>query len=81
MNRCKYCGAQIDWIHDSKQWVPVQYRPVVVRLDRGTENFITDEGEWIKGERTLGGPVGGNLVAFAPHWRYCPGQRRKEHWT
>lgn len=34
MNRCKCCGDQIDWIHDSKQWVPVEYRPVVVMPDR-----------------------------------------------
>lgn len=45
--------------------------------DRGTEDFITDEGERIKGERTLAGPVGGNLVAFAPHRRYCTGCKMK----
>ena len=74
MSHCKYCGKLIDWIQPpGKKWVAVERWPVVVMPSRGTETFITDEGEWIKGERTLAGPVGGNLVAFAPHRRYCPG--------
>ena len=76
MSRCKYCGAWIDWIRPPKgRPVPVEYQPVVVMPDRGTEEFITDEGEWIKGKRTPAGPVGGNLVAFVPHRRYCTGRR------
>lgn len=59
------------------KYVPVEYDPVVVMPDRGTEDFITDEGEWIRGKRTLAGPVGGNLVAFAPHQRYCAGYKTK----
>lgn len=52
----------------------VECRPVVVMPGRGTEEFITDEGEWIKGRQTIAGPVGGNLVAFAPHRRRCSGR-------
>lgn len=77
MSWCKYCQEWIDWIRPPVgRSVAVDYRPVVVRPDRGTEEFITDEGEWIRGERTLAGPVGGNIVAFVPHRRYCPGRRK-----
>lgn len=76
MSYCKYCGALIDWIQPKKgRSVAVDYRPVVVMPDRGIEDFITDEGEWIKGKRTLAGPVGGNLVAYIPHRRYCKARR------
>lgn len=70
MSWCRRCGAWIDWIRPPKGR-PV---PVVVMPDRGTEDFITDEGEWIKGKRTPAGPVGGNLVAFVPHRRNCQGR-------
>lgn len=76
MSYCKYCGASIDWIRQPKgRPVPVEYRPVVVMPDCGTEEFITGEGEWIKGRRTIAGPVGGNLVAYEPHRRYCTSRR------
>ena len=75
MSWCKYCGAWIDFIPQPKgRPVPVEPRPVVVREDRGTEEFITDEGEWIRGERTLDHAAGGSMVAFVPHRRHCPGQ-------
>lgn len=72
MSWCKYCGAWIDWIRaqDGKP-VPVEPRPVVVMPDCGTEDFITDEGERVKGKRTLAGPVGGNIVAYVPHRTFC----------
>ena len=75
MSRCQHCGAKIGWVQGpGGKWVAVVPGPVVIRPDRGTEDFITRGGKWIKGERTLAGPVGGNLVAFAPYRRYCPGQ-------
>lgn len=75
MSRCQHCGAKIGWVQGpGGKWVPVAPRPVVVRPDRGTEGFIMPEGEWIKGERTIAGPTGGNRAVYAPHRRYCPGQ-------
>lgn len=82
MRRCKYCQEWIEWIQPAQgRPVPVEPRPVVVRPDRGTEEFITDKGEWIRGERTLAGPAGGNLVAFVPHRRYCTSKRCRGRWT
>lgn len=74
MSYCKYCGAPIDWIRTAAgRYMPVEYRPVLVMPDRGTETFITDEGEIIHGERALPSAVGGgNIAAFIPHWTYCP---------
>lgn len=75
MRRCKYCGAWIGFVQrPGERPVPVEPRSVVVRPGRGTENFLTGEGAWILGERTLAGPVGGNLAVFVPHRRYCRGQ-------
>lgn len=76
MSWCKYCGSWINWIRPPVgRPVPVEPRPVVVMTDCGTEDFITDEGEWIKGRRTPAGPVGGNLVAYEPHRKYCDSKR------
>lgn len=78
MSFCKYCGELIDWIRtQGGRPVPVECRPVVVMPGQGTEEFITDEGEWIKGKRTPAGPVGGNIVANIPHRRHCTGLREK----
>ena len=75
MSRCQHCGARIGWVQGpGGKWVAVECRSVVVRPDRGTEGFITPDGKWIKGERTIAGPTGGNLAAYIPHRRYCPGQ-------
>ena len=75
---CKFCGAQIDWIRTAAgKYMPVEYRPVMVMPDRGTEIFIADEGETIKGTRTLPGAVGGgNIAAYVPHWTRCSTQKK-----
>lgn len=75
---CKYCGAWIDWIRTKKgKSMPVESTPVVIVPDRGTETFITDEGEILKGVRTPAGPVGGNLVAYVPHWARCSDRKAR----
>lgn len=78
MARCKYCGARIDWIRTRKgKNMPVEYYPVMVMPHRGTETFITDEGEVITGKRTLPGAVGGgNVAAYVPHWAGCTARGR-----
>lgn len=70
---CKYCGARIDWLRTPKgKYMPVEYTPVMVMPDRGTEVFVTDEGEVIRGKRTLPGAAGGgNIAAYVPHWAGC----------
>lgn len=76
MSWCKYCEAPIDWIQPREgRPVSVEPWPVVAMPDRGTEEFITDEGEWIKEKRTLAGPVGGNMVVYEPHRKYCNSKR------
>lgn len=81
MTKCRCCGSWIGWIRPQKgRPVPVEPRPVVVMRatmmpDCGTEDFITGEGEWIKGRRTPAGPVGGNLVVYEPHRKYCNSKR------
>lgn len=72
MRKCKYCGAWIDWITtQTGRHMPVEPRPVVIRTDRGAENFITRDGKTVRGERTPAGPIGGNRVAYVPHWAWC----------
>ena len=78
MSYCKYCGARIDWIRTPEgKYTPVEPGPVVVMPDRGTDDFITDEGERIKGKRALAGPIGGNLVAYKPHWTRCSARKKR----
>lgn len=79
MSYCKYCGAWIEWIRTrAGKSMPVEPRPVMIRPDRGTEIFITDEGEVLHGERVLPAATGGgNLAAYVPHWKYCTGRKKK----
>lgn len=76
---CKYCGAWIDWIRTpAGKYMPVGPRPVLIMPDRGAETFITDEGEIVRGQRTLPGAVGGrNIAAYVPHWAHCPARGKK----
>lgn len=79
MSRCKYCGARIDWIRTAAgKNMPVEYGPVMVMPSRGTETFITDEGEIIHGKQTLPCAVGGgNIAAYIPHWARCPARKER----
>ena len=76
MSWCKYCGARIDWIRTKKgRFMPVEYMPVMVMPGRGTETFVTDEGEVFQGKQTLPCAVGGgNVAAYIPHWGRCSGR-------
>lgn len=78
MSWCKYCGARIDWLRTPKgKNMPVEYMPVMVMPDRGTEVFVTDEGEVIRGKRTLPGAAGGgNIAAYVPHWAGCSARKK-----
>lgn len=79
---CKYCGDWIDWIYTPKGYRPVVPRPVMVMPDCGRETFITDEGEIIRGRRTLPGAAGGgNIAAYVPHWTVCPAKKAQRRWT
>lgn len=80
MSKCKYCGAWIDWITtQAGRSMPVEPRPVVIRTDRGTDNFITPDGRTVRGERALVRVEGfGNIAAYVPHWAWCrKGQTRR----
>ena len=79
MAKCKYCGDYIRWVKPPEgKYGPVEPRPVRIRADRGTEEFITNQGKAVKGERVLPAAAGGgNLVAFVPHRAFCRGRRRQ----
>ena len=51
MSRCKFCGAQIDWIWSQERggYVKVDAEPVFVDLSGGEATFITDEGGILQG--------------------------------
>lgn len=70
--------ARIDWIRTLKgKYMPVEYMPVMVMPDCGEETFVTDEGEVIRGKRTLPSAVGGgNIAAYVPHWGVCSSRRK-----
>lgn len=79
MAKCRYCGAYIKWVETpAEKYVPVEPRPVRIRTDRGTEEFVTDQGKAVKGARVLPAAAGGgNLVAFVPHRTFCRGPGRR----
>ena len=51
MSRCKFCGAQTDWIWSQERggYVKVDAEPVFVDLSGGEATFITDEGGILRG--------------------------------
>lgn len=74
MSRCKFCGAQIDWIWSPERggYVKVDAEPVFVDLSGGEVTFITDEGGILRGRLAPDtGDHTGQAVAFLPH--YCGG--------
>ena len=80
MALCRDCGERIKWIRTPKgKWMPADCRPVRVAPNRGTEIFVTDKGEIIKGGRTLPGAIGGgNIAAYVPHWASCPARKENK---
>ena len=73
MAKCDRCGSYIKWVKaPQERWIPVEPRPVRIRTDRGTEEFVSSEGRYLKGERVLPAAAGGgNIVAYVPHRKYC----------
>ena len=70
MSRCKFCGAQIDWIWSQERggYVKVDAEPVFVDLSGGEVTFITDEGGILQGRLAPAtGDYIGQDVAFLPH--------------
>lgn len=70
MSRCKFCGAQIDWIWSQEcgGYVKVDSEPVFVDLSGGEVTFITDEGGILQGRLAPAtGDHTGQDVAFLPH--------------
>lgn len=80
MARCRGCGAEIDWIKTrAGKNMPVDPEPVFVAVDDGSDVFVTDEGEVIRG-REVPTNDGSAEVAFVSHWATCPlaGQFRRK---
>lgn len=70
MSRCKFCGAQIDWIWSQERggYVKVDAEPVFVDLSGGEATFITDEGGILQGRLAPDtGDHTGQDVAFLSH--------------
>lgn len=74
MGRCKFCGAEIDWITNLEgKPVPVDPDPVCVIEDGGLEEFMDDMGATVTGRQAEPEEERRDLaVAFVPHWRTCP---------
>lgn len=72
MAMCKGCGATIFWIRTRAGMnMPVNPEPVFVAVDDGSDVFVTDEGEVIRG-REVPTNDGSAEVAFVSHWATCP---------
>ena len=70
MSRCKFCGAQIDWIWSQERggYVKGDAEPVFVDLSGGEATFITDEGGILQGRLAPDtGDHTGQDVAFLSH--------------
>lgn len=79
MRKCYKCGAWIDFVEtQAGRHMPVEPRPVIIRTDRGTENFITRSGKMVHGERALPRAEGfGLIAAYVPHWASCRTERTR----
>lgn len=77
MRRCKFCGAEIDWITNLEgKPVPVDPDPVCVIEDGGPEEFLDDMGATVTGRQAAPEEERRDLaVAFVPHRRTCPALR------
>lgn len=72
MSQCRGCGREIVWLRmKSGKQMPVDPEPVYVAGD-GKDNFITDEGETIRGTAS---DADTGTVGFVPHWDTCPASR------
>lgn len=74
MSLCKGCGAPLEWIRTKEgRYMPVDPEPVFIIEGTGPDNFITDEGEVIRGRAATAEEKNNGLeVAFVPHWKTCP---------
>ena len=72
MGRCKYCGAEIDWIRTPEgENIPVNPVPVFVTEHSIGDVFYTDEGRKITGNISKA-PIPRYMeVGFVPHIRTC----------
>lgn len=74
MRRCKFCGAEIDWITNLEgKSVPVDPDPVCVIEDGGPEEFLDDMGATVTGRQAAPEEERRDLtVGVDPQWRACP---------
>ena len=77
MARCKYCGAEIDWITSLEgKRVPVDPDPVFVIEGGGRREFLDDMGATLIGRQAAPWEARSDMdMAFVPHRRTCPALR------
>ena len=71
MSRCKFCGAEIDWIRTPQgNFVPVEPEPVFTVEREGTDSFFDEETGEFTGRLAEPWEVG-LRVGWMPHARIC----------
>lgn len=75
MSKCKYCGAEIDFVKSphTEVWIPVEARPVLY-LGSGATEILTPIGEKRRVHVIKDGPRCGLFIGYLPHRPNCP------HW-
>lgn len=83
MSCCKYCGAEIEWLHmPDGRFIPADPKPVFAIEGEGSERFYDDEKGVIVGRQARPEEVQteeqkfDTPLYFAPHWKTCSRMRR-----
>lgn len=79
ITKCRYCGRDIIW-KDMKSGKRMPCDPEVICFiipedGKGSEKFVTQNGEVASGDRVYGGE--GTLLGYISHFATC-GKRRKK---
>lgn len=79
MSKCKYCGAEIDFVKrpHTEVWIPVEARPVLY-LGAGATEILTPTGEKRRVHVVKDGPRCGLFIGYLPHQPNCPYYQEQE---